>query len=80
MMDPTPEQLNTWDRTLVWHAFTQMAEYVPLIIERAEGCVLFDVDGKQYIDGVSSLWCNLPVVQPPRAPAPGARRRHPRAT
>ncbi|HUT09258.1 MAG TPA: adenosylmethionine--8-amino-7-oxononanoate transaminase [Thermoguttaceae bacterium] len=59
MPDPTPEQLETWDRTLVWHAFTQMAEYVPLIIERAEGCVLVDVDGNQYIDGVSSLWCNV---------------------
>jgi len=59
MQHPTPEQLETWDRTLVWHAFTQMAEYEPLIIERAEGCVLVDVDGNEYIDGVSSLWCNV---------------------
>jgi adenosylmethionine---8-amino-7-oxononanoate aminotransferase len=51
--------LLNWDRTLVWHAFTQMAEYEPFVIERAEGCVLVDVDGKQYIDGVSSLWCNI---------------------
>ena len=28
-------------------------------IERAEGCVLIDIDGRQYIDGVSSLWCNI---------------------
>ena len=48
-----------WDRTLVWHAFTQMAEYEPLMIERAEGCVLVDIDGREYIDGVSSLWCNV---------------------
>ena len=48
-----------WDRTHVWHAFTQMAEYEPFVIERAEGCVLVDIDGNEYIDGVSSLWCNV---------------------
>ena len=52
-------QLRDWDRTLVWHAFTQMAEYEPFVIDRAEGCVLTDIDGNQYIDGVSSLWCNI---------------------
>ncbi len=59
MPEPTHDELRTWDRTLVWHAFTQMAEYEPLIIERASGCVLVDIDGKEYIDGVSSLWCNI---------------------
>ncbi len=58
-MPPTHEELKIWDHTLVWHAFTQMAEYEPLILERAEGCVLWDIDGKSYIDGVSSLWCNI---------------------
>lgn len=55
----TSEQLERWDREHVWHAFTQMAEYEPLIIERAEGCRLFDIHGQEYIDGVSSLWCNV---------------------
>lgn len=36
-----------------------MAEYEPLIIERAEGCTLIDHRGRRYLDGVSSLWCNL---------------------
>jgi adenosylmethionine---8-amino-7-oxononanoate aminotransferase len=36
-----------------------MAEYEPLLIERAAGCTLVDIDGRQYIDGVSSLWCNV---------------------
>jgi adenosylmethionine-8-amino-7-oxononanoate aminotransferase len=53
------EELKSWDRSLVWHAFTQMTEYDPLILERAEGCVLWDIDGREYIDGVSSLWCNI---------------------
>jgi adenosylmethionine---8-amino-7-oxononanoate aminotransferase len=51
--------LREWDRTVVWHAFTQMAEYEPFIIERAEGCELIDIDGRRYIDGASSLWCNI---------------------
>ncbi len=59
MSNPTPEQLTDWDRRYVWHAFTQMAEYEPLIFERGDGCTLVDIHGRQYLDGVSSLWCNL---------------------
>jgi adenosylmethionine-8-amino-7-oxononanoate aminotransferase len=66
---PTPAELRDWDRRHVWHAFTQMAEYEPLIIERAEGCWLVDVDGRRYLDGVSSLWCNLHGHRHPRIEA-----------
>ncbi|MCE9546303.1 MAG: adenosylmethionine--8-amino-7-oxononanoate transaminase [Planctomycetia bacterium] len=58
-MQPTRQQLEQWDRTAVWHAFTQMAEYAPLIIERASGATLYDLDGRALLDGVSSLWCNV---------------------
>src|SRR6476659_4138541 len=58
-MNPTLDDLLAWDRRYIWHAFTQMAEHDPLIIERAEGCTLIDIDGKRYLDGVSSLWCNV---------------------
>lgn len=54
---------------MVWHAFTQMAEYEPLLIERGEGCRLFDIDGREYIDAVSSLWCNLHGHHHPRIDA-----------
>ncbi len=47
------------DRTAVWHAFSQMAEYDGLIIESGEGCYLTDIDGRRILDGASSLWCNL---------------------
>lgn len=60
------KQLERWDREVVWHAFTQMAEYEPLIIERASGCVLIDVHGREYLDGVSSLWCNVHGHRHPR--------------
>jgi adenosylmethionine-8-amino-7-oxononanoate aminotransferase len=42
-----------------WHGFTQMEEYQPLAIERAEGCILETTDGRKLFDGVSSLWCNI---------------------
>jgi adenosylmethionine---8-amino-7-oxononanoate aminotransferase len=66
---PTRDQLQSWDRTLVWHAFTQMAEYEPLILERAAGCLLTDIDGRQYIDGTASLWCNIHGHRHPRIDA-----------
>lgn len=55
-------KLKDSDREILWHPFTQMQEYMaedPLIVERSEGCKLFDVEGKGYIDGVSSLWVNV---------------------
>ncbi len=49
------------DRRVLWHPFTQqlgwMDETVPVIVA-AEGVQLVDVDGRRYLDGVSSLWCN----------------------
>jgi adenosylmethionine-8-amino-7-oxononanoate aminotransferase len=56
------EQLEQWDRDHVWHPFTPMLQYAaepPLIIARADGCFLYDLDGNAYLDGVSSLWCNV---------------------
>jgi len=58
-MNTSLEEIQRWDREIVWHAFTQMAEYEPFLIERAHGCTLIDVDGREYLDGVSSLWCNI---------------------
>ncbi|NOZ40509.1 MAG: adenosylmethionine--8-amino-7-oxononanoate transaminase [Planctomycetes bacterium] len=56
---PTNSEITHWDHHHHWHAFTQMAEYGPLVIERAEGVWLYDIEGNRYLDGVSSLWCNL---------------------
>jgi adenosylmethionine-8-amino-7-oxononanoate aminotransferase len=47
------------DAALVWHGFTQMATYAdnrPIVVDRAEGRELIDVDGKHYLDAISSLW------------------------
>jgi adenosylmethionine-8-amino-7-oxononanoate transaminase len=34
-------------------------ESEPLVITAAEGFYLIDSDGRRYLDGVSSLWCNV---------------------
>jgi adenosylmethionine-8-amino-7-oxononanoate aminotransferase len=70
-MNPSHDEseLSRWDREIVWHAFTQMAEYQPLLIERAQGCTLVGLDGQQYLDGVSSLWCNIHGHRHPRLDA-----------
>jgi adenosylmethionine---8-amino-7-oxononanoate aminotransferase len=60
---PTLEDL---DRHVMWHPFTQMAEWDPLVIERGEGNYLVDTHGTRYLDGVSSLWCNLHGHNHPR--------------
>jgi adenosylmethionine-8-amino-7-oxononanoate aminotransferase len=56
------ESIPDLDRRHVWHPFTQQqgwVEELPLVIERAEGTDLIDTAGRRYIDGVSSLWCNV---------------------
>ncbi len=47
------------DAAVVWHGFTQMASYAensPIVVERAEGRELVDVEGRRYLDAISSLW------------------------
>jgi len=61
-----PTELEWLDRRVVWHGFTQMAEYQPLVIERGEGNWLVDIHGRRILDGVSSLWCNLHGHNHPR--------------
>lgn len=54
--------LRSIDTSTLWHPFTQMAAYAEEdapIIERGEGAWLIDTEGKRYLDGVSSLWCNV---------------------
>ncbi|PZD96337.1 adenosylmethionine--8-amino-7-oxononanoate transaminase [Paenibacillus sambharensis] len=61
-MDSRYERLAAWDKSYVWHPFTQMKDYNrtdPLIIERGEGIMLYDVQGRAYYDGFSSVWLNV---------------------
>lgn len=61
-MHKTTQRLIELDKKYLWHPFTQMADWLagePVIIERGEGYYLMDTEGRRYIDGVSSLWCNV---------------------
>lgn len=56
------DKLKQLDQTYLWHPFTQMQEWLaedPCIISQGDGHYLVDVHGRKYLDGVSSLWCNV---------------------
>ena len=59
---PSPVQLRAWDDAHLWHPFTPHSVYrdeEPLLVAAGEGNYLIDLEGRRYLDGVSSLWCNL---------------------
>ncbi|MBP1962373.1 adenosylmethionine--8-amino-7-oxononanoate transaminase [Paenibacillus aceris] len=61
-MSKSYEHLAALNKSHVWHPFTQMKDYNnedPLIIERGEGVKLYDVQGRAYFDGFSSVWLNV---------------------
>jgi adenosylmethionine-8-amino-7-oxononanoate aminotransferase len=52
--------LQTLAKRHLWMHFTRMGAYedhdVP-VIERGEGCYVYDTHGKRYLDGLSALYC-----------------------
>ncbi len=61
-MSDTTLQLRHLDKQHIWHPFTHMQLWLdeePLVITAADGMHLIDSDGNRYLDGVSSLWCNV---------------------
>src|ERR1700722_14681949 len=61
-MNSHTARLRELDRQYIWHPFTHMKLWLedePLIITDADGFYLIDSDGNHYLDGVSSLWCNV---------------------
>ena len=60
--EPPREALIEWDDAHCWHPFTQQGTYResdPLLIVSGDGHYLVDINGRRYLDGVSSRWCNL---------------------
>jgi len=50
------------DLKYIWHPCSQMKDYEtlkPIVIDHGKGSYLYDVDGNEYIDIISSWWCNL---------------------
>jgi adenosylmethionine-8-amino-7-oxononanoate aminotransferase len=56
------EELARLDKAYLWHPFTQMKDWLAediTVIESGQGSFITDLQGRTYIDGVSSLWCNV---------------------
>ncbi len=58
----TETDLRQLDHDHVWHPFTPMQawrdENAP-VIRSGDGFELIDVNGRRFLDGISSLWCNV---------------------
>ncbi|MFM8808561.1 MAG: adenosylmethionine--8-amino-7-oxononanoate transaminase, partial [Chthoniobacterales bacterium] len=55
------DSLRQLDKTHLWHPFTQMRdwcapEHDPLVIVEGRGSTLIDSEGREYLDGNSSIW------------------------
>ena len=62
------------DKAHAWHPFTQhqdwcAPEHEPLVLVEGEGAILRDSEGREYIDGNSSIWTNLHGHRHPRIDA-----------
>lgn len=60
------DSLQQSDKRHLWHPFTQMQDWCapeneddPLIIKSGKGAILTDTEGRDYIDGNSSIWTNI---------------------
>lgn len=58
------DELRQTDKKHIWHPFTQMRdwcapEHDPLVITAGRGSVLVDSEGREYLDGNSSIWTNI---------------------
>ena len=57
------------DHRYFWHPFTQMRDWLkrePIVIVKGKGARLWDGQGKEYLDGNSSIWTNLHGHNHPR--------------
>ena len=62
MQPDTPRDIPALDHQHVWHPFTPMKQWRerdPIVIVEGDGEHLIDSNGNRYIDGTSSLWCNV---------------------
>jgi adenosylmethionine-8-amino-7-oxononanoate aminotransferase len=61
-MHLTELNLRAADKEFVWHPYTQMSHWQKWnnrVIVKGEGFYLVDSDGRKYLDGTASMWCNV---------------------
>jgi putrescine---pyruvate transaminase len=59
MNRPNEKDIKGWNAEYQWHPFADpnaTAEDKPLIIESGKDVLVYDIDGKEYIDGQGGLW------------------------
>ena len=71
MRDGNRRDLIATDKRFVWHPFTNMPEwcapeYEPLVVVEGHGAILRDSEGREFIDGNSSIWTNIHGHNHPR--------------
>jgi adenosylmethionine-8-amino-7-oxononanoate aminotransferase len=64
MSDWNTDELIAADKQFVWHPFTNMREWCapehkPLLLVHGNGALVRDSEGREYIDGNSSIWTNI---------------------
>jgi len=50
------------DKKYIWHPAMQMKDnevFPPVVADHGKGVYLYDTHGKEYLDIISSWWCNL---------------------
>lgn len=59
----TRDRILSADRRYLWRPYTAHEDHQsrdPIVVQRAEGSWLYDIDGRRYLDGNASWWtCNL---------------------
>ena len=77
-MNSSRADLVAIDKRRVWHPYTEMGSYIsetdPIVVARARGPRLFDVDGRSYLDANSSWWVSTLGHNHPRLVAALARQ------
>ena len=54
--------LRDLDKNFIWHPYTQMKDWQKWnnrVIIKGEGFYLIDSEGRKYLDGIASMWCNV---------------------
>ena len=50
------------DKKFLWHPYTQMRDWLSsdnVVISKGSGFHIIDTQGRRYLDGTSSMWCNV---------------------
>jgi adenosylmethionine---8-amino-7-oxononanoate aminotransferase len=61
-MHLTELNLKNADKEFVWHPYTQMRDWLKWnnrVIVKGDGFYLVDSEGRKYLDGSASMWCNV---------------------